>query len=193
MQPSTKELCLHHQPHKTRSFQDHPPLPKEKCFEKLRGPKVILSNGIDRCQARQPQGLASDQGSAFAEPWPSVITRFGKTYSPPEGTVFRQDSLKRESKQQVSTLSRKSSPSERTVFERPTWKRVHSQHSKPCFGSMDQRSPQPLEGRREVTTIRGQSQSMHFELPTSNSVNEDNWERKWFEPRAWIKKKWGAV
>ena len=99
-----------------------PPLPKEKCFEKLRESKVILSNGIDQCQARQPQGLASDQGSAFAEPWPSVITGFGKTYSPPEGTVFRQDSSKRESKQQVSTLSRNSSPSERTVFERPTLK-----------------------------------------------------------------------
>ena len=41
---------------------------------------------------------------------------------------------------------------------------------------MDQRSPQPLEGRREVTTARGQSQSMRFELPTSNSVNKDNWE-----------------
>ena len=41
---------------------------------------------------------------------------------------------------------------------------------------MDQRSPQSLEGHREVTTIRGQSQSMHFELPTSNSVNEDKWE-----------------
>ena len=57
-------------------------------------------------------------------------------------------------------------------------KRVHSQHSKPCFSSMDQHSPQPLEGRREVTTIRGQSQSMRFELPTSNSVNKDNWERE---------------
>ena len=55
-------------------------------------------------------------------------------------------------------------------------KRVHSQHLKPCFGSMDQHSPQPLEGRREVTTVRGQSQSMCFKLPTSNSVNEDNWE-----------------
>ena len=43
---------------------------------------------------------------------------------------------------------------------------------------MDQRSPQPLEGCREVTTIRGQSQSMRFELPTSNSVNKDNWERE---------------
>ena len=57
-------------------------------------------------------------------------------------------------------------------------KRVHSQHSKPCFGSMDQRSPQPLKGRREVTTIRGQSQSMRFKLPTSNSVNKDNAERE---------------
>ena len=55
-------------------------------------------------------------------------------------------------------------------------KRVHSQHSKPCFGSMDQHFPQPLGGRREVTTIRGLSQSMHFELPTSNSVNKDIWE-----------------
>ena len=55
-------------------------------------------------------------------------------------------------------------------------KRVHSQHSKPCFGSMDQRSPQPLEGCREVTTVRGQSQSMCFELPTRNSLNKDNWE-----------------
>ena len=43
---------------------------------------------------------------------------------------------------------------------------------------MDQHSPQPLEGPREVTTIRDQSQSMHFELPTSNSVNEDNWEQE---------------
>ena len=146
-----------------------PPLPKEKCFEKLRESKVILSNGIDRCQA-------SDQGSAFAKPQPSVITRFGKTNSPPEGTIFGQDSSKRESKQQVSTLSRKSSPSERTSLSGQLQKRVHSQHSKPCFGCMDQHSLQPSNGCREVTTIRGQSQSMCFELPTSNSVNEDNWE-----------------
>ena len=116
-----KEPCLHHQPTKHGPFRTTTS-PKEKCFEKLRESKVILSNGIDRCQARQPQGLASDQGSAFAEPRPSVITCFGKIYSPPEGTIFRQDSSKRESKQQVSTLSRKSSSSERTIFERPTSK-----------------------------------------------------------------------
>ena len=55
-------------------------------------------------------------------------------------------------------------------------KRVHSHHSKPCFGSMDQHSLQPLEGHREGITIKGQSQSMHFKLPTSSSVNEKNWE-----------------
>ena len=83
---------------------------------------LYLKHGIDWCQARQPQGLTSDQGSVFAKPQPSVITHFRKTDSPPEGTVFGQDSSKRESKQQVSTLSRKSFPSERTVFEQPTSK-----------------------------------------------------------------------
>ena len=71
-------------------------------------------------------------------------------------------------------------------------KRVHSQHSKPCFGSMDQRSPQPLEGRREVTTVRGQSQSMRFELPTSNSVNEDSWEREMIRAKSLDQEKVGG-
>ena len=53
-------------------------------------------------------------------------------------------------------------------------KRVHPQHSKPSFGSMDQHFPQLLGSHREVTTIRGQSRSMHFELPTSNDSRNDS-------------------
>ena len=57
---------------------------------------------------------------------------------------------------------------------------------------MDQCSPQPLEGRREVTTVRGQSQSMRFELSTSNSVNEDNWEREMIRAKSLDQEKVGG-
>ena len=73
-------------------------------------------------------------------------------------------------------------------------KRVHSQHSKPCFGSMDQHSSQPLAGCREVTNIRGQSHSMHFKLPTSDSVNEDNWEQEMIQAKSLDQEKvWGYL
>ena len=59
---------------------------------------------------------------------------------------------------------------------------------------MDQRSLQPLEGHREVTTVRGQSQSMRFKLPTSNSVNEDTWEWEMIRAKSLDQEKvWGCL
>ena len=104
--------------HKTQSFQDHHLFPKRnalKSSENLRLSFPMASIGV------KPDNLR-DYLVTRAQQRTLVITCFGKTYSPPEGTIFRQDSSKRESKQQVSTLSRKSSSSERTVFERPNSK-----------------------------------------------------------------------
>ena len=72
-------------------------------------------------------------------------------------------------------------------------KRVYTRHLKPCFGSMDQRSPQQFKGHREVTTVRGQSQSMRFELPTSNSVNEGDWEWEMIRAKSLDQEKVGAA
>ena len=104
--------------HKTRSFQDHHLFPKRNALKSSEN--IGLSLPIASIGAK-PDNLR-DSPVTRAQPWPLVITHFGKTNSPPEGTIFGQDTFKRESKQQVSTLSRKSSPSERNVFEWTTLK-----------------------------------------------------------------------
>ena len=162
--------------HKTRSFQDHHLFPKRnalKSSENLRLSFRMASIGV------KPDNLR-DSPVTRAQPLPSPGHRISLISGKPT-LLLKGPSLDRiPPREKVS--SRSQLFPERVLLLKglslssQLRKRVHSQHSKPCFGSMDQRSPQPLEDHREVTTIRCQSQSMHFELPTSNSVNKDNWE-----------------
>ena len=162
--------------HKTRSFQDHHLFPKRnalKSSENLRLSPLMASIGV------KPDNLR-DSPVTRAQPLLSPSHRLSLISGKPT-PLLKGPSLDRiPSREKVSSRSQLF-PERVLLLKGPSLsgqlrKRVHSQHSKSCFGSMDQRSPQPLEGRREVTTVRGQSQSMRFELPTSNSVNEDNWE-----------------
>ena len=145
-----------------------PPLPKEKCFEQLRGSKVILSGHRLSLVSGKPTLLLKGPSLDRIPTREKVSSR--SQLFPERVLLLKGPSLSDQLR-----------------------KRVHSQHSKPCFGSMDQCSPQPLEGRREVTTVRGQSQSMHFELPTSNSVNEDSWEREMIRAKSLDQEKWGVI
>ena len=63
------------------------PLYKEKCFEKLRETRATIPNDINLFQTRKPKWPANDQGSAYADPWPSVNTHSS------EVTAFEQSSL----------------------------------------------------------------------------------------------------
>ena len=162
--------------HKTRSFQDHHLFSKRNALKssenlRLSFPMALISVKLDNLR---------DSPVTRAQPLLSSGHRLSLVSGKPT-CLLKGPSLDRiPPREKVSSRSQLF-PERVLLLKGPSLsgqlpKRVHSQHSKSCFGSMDQRSPQPLEDRKEVTTIRGQSQSMHFELPTSNSVNEDNWE-----------------
>ena len=170
VRPSTKKLSPA-PTHKTQSFQDHHLFPKRnalKSSENLRLSFPMALIGVKPDNLRDSP-VTRAQPLLSTSHWLSLIS--GKL------TLL----LKGPSLDRIPPRERVSSRSqlfpERVLLLKGSSlsgrlrKRVHSQHSKPCFGSMDQHSPQPLECCREVTTIRGQSQSMRFELPTSNSVN----------------------
>ena len=162
--------------HKTQSFQDHHLFPKRnalKSSENLRLSFPMASIGVRPDNLRnspvtraQPLMSPGHQLSLVSGKPTLLLKGPFLDRIPPREKVSSRSQLFPERFLLLKGLS----------LSGQLWKRVHSQHSKPSFGSMDQRSPQPLEGCREVTTVRGQSQSMHFKLPKSDSVNNDNWE-----------------